>query len=429
MRWSTIGTVFFALTATALATAADLPSAPAKKVGMSPERLEAITRLSEEFVDEGKLPNVVTLVSRAGKVVHFSAVGQRGVEDPRPIKRDDLFRIYSMSKPITAVAAMILYEEGAFQLRDPISKFLPEFENAVVHVEGSDATEPLAGPITMQQLLSHTAGFSYGFSDDNPVDVALRARKIFAAKDLDEFVAKVAEVPLRFQPGKQWHYSLAVDLTGAVVERIAGQSFDVFLKERIFAPLQMDDTFFSVPAEKRGRFLPNHSWDGEAGKLVSFVEDGYPIYENATFFSGGAGLVSTAMDYLKFAEMVRRGGELNGARILSPKTIRFMTKNHLPGAVAAIGRGESPSNTLGGGSYGFGFGLGFGVSMDPVRSGIIGSLGEYSWGGAAGTIFWIDPVEELVVVAMTQLMGSPWPLRDQLKTLTNAALIEINEPL
>ena len=429
MKWHANTFGFLCLVAAACAAARELPSTPPEAAGMSGERLAAITTLSRKYVDEGKLPNVVAVVSRQGKVVHFSAVGKRGVDDPRLVRKDDLFRIYSMSKPITAVAAMVLYEQGAFHLQDPITKFLPEFENAVVQVEGSEATEPLENPITMQQLLSHTAGFSYGFGDDNPVDKALAERKIFEAKNLDEFVAKVAEVPLRYQPGKRWNYSLAVDLTGAIVERIAGQPFDQFLQEALFEPLDMRDTFFEVPAAKRDRFLPNHTWDAESQKLVDFVANGYPVYENTTFFSGGGGLVSTAMDYLKFAEMMRRGGELYGKRILSPMTVRFMTMNHLPGAVAAIGRGESPSETLGSGSYGFGFGLGFGVSMDPVRSGTIGSPGEYSWGGAAGTIFWIDPVEDIVVVAMTQLMGSPWPLRDRLKTLTYAALTDINEPL
>jgi CubicO group peptidase (beta-lactamase class C family) len=340
----------------------------------------------------------------------------------RPLDRDALFRIYSMSKPITAVAAMILYEQGRFQLSDPVSKYLPELTNLTVLRDGKPV--PLDTPLTMQHLLTHTAGFTYGFSRDNPVDAAYQDQELLRATDLNDFVNRVAAIPLLFEPGSRWHYSIAVDLTGAVVERISGQRFDQFLSERIFKPLAMSDTFFDVPTDKADRFLPNHSWDREQNKLVPFVEQGYPIYQGTTFFSGGGGLVSTAADYMRFAEMLRRGGELDGVRLLSPKTVAYATRDHLGGALSASTLGEQPAADPGGSASGTGFGLGFGVVKDPSQAGVIGSVGEYSWGGAAGTIFWVDPVEQLTVVSMVQLMGSPWPLRAELKALTAAALTE-----
>jgi CubicO group peptidase (beta-lactamase class C family) len=403
--------------------ARELPSARAESVGMSTARLQAITELSQRYVDEGKLASVVTMVARRGKVVHFEAVGRRGVADHRPVKPDDLFRIYSMSKPITAVAAMMLYEQGAFQMHDPVSKFLPELTDLTV-IRG-DQPVAVETPITMQQLLSHTAGFSYGFGRENPVDRAYQDQKVLESVDLDAFVAKIANIPLLYEPGARWHYSIAVDLTGAVIERISGQSFDRFLAERLFEPLGMVDTFFAIPDDKFQRLLPNHIWDRVAGKLVASEPATYPVFRNTTFFSGGGGLVSTAMDYMRFAEMLRRGGELDGQRILGPKTVQYMTTNHLSGALNAAGNGERPEINIGGRSSGQGFGLGFGVVTDPVLAGVVGSPGEFSWGGAAGTIFWVDPVEDLVVVAMIQQMGSPWPLRAELKVLTNSSLVDL----
>ena len=406
------------------ATAADLAEAPAEDVGMSAERLDRITEMAQAYVDEGKLAGVVTLVARDGAIVHFEAVGNRGVNDDRPLDKDALFRIFSMTKPITAVAAMILYEEGKFQLSDPVSKFVPEFENLTVL--GDDGViRPAENEMTMQQLLSHTTGLSYGFNPADAVDQRYQAAELWSAKDLDELTEKIAALPLKFEPGAQWHYSVAVDITGVVVERISGQSFDVFLKERIFDPLGMEDTFFNVPEDKRERFLPNHTWDAENETLVQTGsdEDVFVGYTDTTLFSGGGGLVSTTMDYLRFCEMLRRGGELDGVRILGPKTVAYMASDHLPGAISGGGAGERPFDALLG--NGFGFGLGFGIVTDPVAARVMGSAGEYNWGGAAGTVFWIDPVEDLIVIGMIQLMGSPWPLRAEMKTLTYQALTEM----
>ena len=278
--------------------------------------------------------------------------------------------------------------------------------------------------MTMQQLLTHTAGFSYGFNPEDPVDKLYNESDVLRAKDLDEFIERLAALPLKYEPGTQWHYSVAVDVTGAVIERISGQPFGEFLQERLFDPLDMHDTFFRVPPDKMDRFLPNHGWDAENGKLVAFDDSEFMNYTDGTMMqSGGGGLVSTARDYLRFAEMMRAGGELHGVRILSPKTVEFMATDHLPASINAGGEGERPAvNLL---NRGGGFGLGFGVIRDPAMTGVIGSAGEYSWGGAAGTIFWIDPVEEMVVVSMIQLMGSPWPLRAELKVLSNAAIVEL----
>ena len=408
----------------AVARAEPLPKATPESAGMSADRLTRIDALTRRYVDEGKLAGVVTLVARHGKVVYFDATGTADLETGAPMTRDTLFRIYSMSKPITAVAAMILYEEGAFQLSDPIGKFLPELAELDVHLD--DGGRSPARPITMQQLLTHTAGFSYGFDPNDPVDTRYGEVNPLGARNLDDFVARMAELPLKFQPGTRWHYSVAVDVTGAVIERISGQSFDAFLRDRIFEPLGMTDTFFAVPDDKRDRFGTNHRWNRETESLEVLAVPDYPSYLDTTFFSGGGGLVSTARDYAIFLEMLRQGGRLGDTRILGPKTIELMTINHLPALVSAAGAGEPPGLAGVGGRGGSGFGLGVAVVTDVPAMRVIGSVGEYSWGGAAGTIFWVDPVEDLLVVSMIQLMGSPWPLRNELKALTYQALTELN---
>lgn len=411
----------FLIAGVALADAMGLPIASPDQVGMSQERLERVNAITQRYVDEGKLAGVITLVARHGKLVHFDVVGQRGADDTAPLTEDALFRIYSMTKPITAVAAMQLYEKGLFQLSDPVSKFVPELKDLTV-LNGDGEREPANSEMTMQQLLTHTAGFSYGFDPDDPVDKLYRESAALGAKDLDEFATVLATLPLKYHPGTQWHYSVAVDITGIVVERLSGQPFDEYLEEHIFQPLGMVDTTFSVPDSEIERFLPNHRWDREAGELVTLGPDSVERFQNVTMFSGGGGLVGTAMDYMRFAEMLRNGGSLNGVRILSPRTVDFMTLNHLPASITSGGTGESPG--LGGRALnGFGFGLGFGLTTDVAASGVMGSEGEFSWGGAAGTIFWVDPVEDFVVVSMIQLMGSPWPLRSELKIAVNQAIV------
>ncbi|MEM7077940.1 MAG: serine hydrolase domain-containing protein [Pseudomonadota bacterium] len=421
-----IGALLLALSVSVAART--LPTAKAEREGMSSERLEHITQMSQRYVDEGAFAGVITMVARNGKVVHFEAVGNRGAADDRMLRKDDLFRIYSMTKPITAVAAMQLYEQGKFHLNDPVSKFIPEFKELKV-LQADGGLQPAQETMTMHHLLTHTAGFSYGFNPKgDPVDQYYADAKMWEAKDLDEWAAKIAELPLKFEPGAQWHYSIAVDVTGLVVQRISGQSFDEYLEEHIFEPLDMDDTFFSVPKDKLSRFLPNHYIDPKTGELTQIPTGGEGAmqnYQNVTLFSGGGGLVSTTEDYMKFAEAVRNGGELNGVRILGPKTVQYMAKNHLPASISSGGTGERP--TLGGELQGFGFGLGFGIVTDPVAHAVMTSPGEFFWGGAAGTVFWIDPVEDLVVVGMIQLMGSPYKLREDLKVATYQSLTESKE--
>ena len=384
---------------------------PAKQ-GFSAERLEKIGTLSQRYIEEKKIAGMVNLIVRNGEVVYFDAKGQRGIDNPNPLLKDDLFRIYSMTKPITSVALMMLYEQGAFQMKDPVSKFIPEFENLSVMNAAGDIV-PAEKTMTMQHLMTHTAGFSYGFNPNDPVDKLYAKAELVKAKNLEDFIAKLATLPLRFEPGTTWHYSVAVDVMGLIVERMSGIAFDVYLQQEIFDPLGMNDTFFSVPNEKRSRFLPNHRWNAEKGEMTTVVELPEWNYEDVTLFSGGGGLVSTAHDYLRFAEMMRNGGALKGKRLLSSKTIDFMTSNHVGSQVA----GMQP---------GLGFGLGFQIVTHPGMLGSMSSAGEYSWSGAAGTSFWIDPVENIVSMTLIQLMASPFPLSNELKDLTHKALIQPN---
>ncbi len=425
------GSIFIVIAMVAVGTAAIAkpPSiVKAERVGMSTERLNRITEMSQWYVDEGKLAGVITMVARKGRLVHFEAVGNKGADDPRPLEKDDLFRIYSMSKPITVAAVMQLYEQGKFHLSDPVSKFAPELKDLKV-LDADGNLVPLDSPMTMHHLLTHTTGFSYGFNPGgDPVDKFYSEANLWSAKDLDAFASVIAKLPLKFQPGNQWHYSIAVDVTGLVIERISGLSFDEYLRQNIFEPLDMKDTFFEVPEDKADRFLPNHYWDPENDRLATIVQEGTDAmsnYNDVSLYSGGGGLVSTAMDYMRFSEAMRNGGELDGARILSDKTVKYMAKNHLPASISSGGTGEAP--LLGQRQMGFGFGLGFGVVTDAVNAGVMGSDGEFNWGGAAGTVFWIDPVEEIVVVGMIQLMGSPWSLRSDLKVATYQALTESYE--
>lgn len=413
---------------TAITSIAQLEEVTPEKVGVSSERISRISSLSEEYVKSNKVPGIVTIVTRNGKIVYHEAFGKRGADDQSKMKKDDLFRIYSMTKPITAVAAMQLYEEGKFHLNDPVTKFIPEFENLkVLNDEGVLVSSEER--MTMQQLLTHTAGFSYGFNPNDMVDQKYGESKLWESKDLDDFTEKIAQLPLKFEPGTKWHYSIAVDLTGLIVERLSGKSLADYFQDHIFNPLGMKDTFFEVPKNKADRFLPNHYFDASTKSPKTVPVDpnsAMSNYDKVTLYSGGGGLVSTALDYMIFSECLRNGGVYNGKRILGPKTIQFMTKNHLEGSLSnTVNSGEDPLSKAQ--SNGFGFGLGFGIVTNSTNNKVIGSDGEYNWGGAAGTVFWIDPVEDLIVVSMIQLMSSPWSLREDLKVATYQALMQTNE--
>ena len=401
--------------------AADLADIKPEKAGVSSMRLERISQLGRKYVDDGKFASIVTAVSRHGNVIHFDAHGQYGLDNDKPVAADTLFRIFSMTKPVTAVAAMILYEEGRFQMTDPVAKYLPEFRDQKLQ-NGDELVDP-ASPMTMRQLFTHTAGLSYGWTLDNPVDLQYRDAKLNESRDSGEFIARLAELPLRFEPGTRYHYSYATDVLGVVVERLSGQSLDVFFRERIFEPLGMTDTFFSVPTEKMDRFASSHYWDSEANELKLVPPENLRNYQDVTFFSGGGGLVATITDYMRFCEMLRNGGNFNGARLLGPKTVQFMTSDQLTPEVRAEGRGQYPSLDF---FPGQSMAMGFGVITNPGITPAISSKGELSWGGIAGTQFWIDPEEEIIGIAMVQLFRSPWPLRFDFKVATYQALIELN---
>jgi len=401
--------------------AAELPTTKPEKAGFSSERLHKITEFTQRAVDDGRHAGFVTMVARRGKIVHFEAVGQYGVDNDKPMDKGALFRIFSMTKPVTAVAMMMLYEEDKFQMSDPVSKYLPELANLTLFNDGEPATGSF-NP-TIEQLFTHTAGFTYGFRPDSEaVDAMYHDTDLINSADLDDFIGRLSQLPLRFEPGKRYNYSVAYDILGAIVEKISGQSLDVYFRERIFEPLEMNDTFFSVPEEKLSRLATNHYWDREQDALIAAPPDDLFSNTEVTFFSGGGGLVSTAMDYMVFCEMLRRGGSYNGARILGPKTIQYMTMNHLTPEVRNNGATDFPESHLYKGQY---FGLGFGVMREPGLSEVISSAGAYSWGGAAGTKFWIDPEEDLVAILMTQLMWAPTDRRYQMKIATYQALTEL----
>ena len=408
---------------------AQLSKVNPQQEGVSSLRIERISELSKAYLNEEKVAGIVTMVSRNGKIIYAKAHGKKGIDDSRKLEIDDLFRIYSMTKPIVAVAAMQLYEKGMFHLNDPISKFLPELKDLSVMDENGNITKNKS-PISMQQLLTHTAGFSYGFSESK-VDKEYSKAELWRSKDSDDFIKRVSRLPLHYKSGEKWHYSIAVDLTGIIIERIPGLGLDKYLQEHIFEPLGMKDTFFQVPRNKMSRFLPNHYYDYQERslKVVQETKEKFNAgsnYENVAFFSGGGGLVSTAMDFMIFMETLQNGGSLNGNRIIGPKTLKYMTKDHLSGSIEKKGgSGESPLVEMN--NNGSGFGLGFGLVTNSVNKSVIGSDGTYSWGGAAGTVFWIDPVENISVVSMIQLMGSPWRLREDLKVAVYQALDQVNE--
>ncbi len=403
--------VSFLLTSLELSAGQGLPLALPETVGMSSQRLERIRPFVREYVDEGKVAGVVTLVARHGKIVYFDSYGERDEEAQKSMEKDTLVRIYSMTKPIAAVGLMMLHEEGAFQLNEPVSKYLPEFKNLKVLDDGEEV-EPRRA-MSIQHLLTHTAGLTYGIFGNTPVDKQYRDAGVLGEKNLDEMIDHLADIPLQDHPGEKWHYSVAVDVQGALIERLSGMPLDQFFRERIFEPLGMHDTFFEVPADKVDRFAANYRFSRDRGRRLIDAPGESKFVKEVTFFSAGGGLISTAADYWKFSQMLLNGGYFDGVRLLGRKTVELMTQNHLP----ALLEEPDPNST-------FGFGLGFRVILNVPSTGAPGSEGEYSWGGAAGTIFWIDPKEDLIAVVMIQLMSSPYNLRRELKSLIYQALID-----
>jgi CubicO group peptidase (beta-lactamase class C family) len=408
------------------------PDVDAADVGLDPERLRRLDRHFARYVDDGRLPGWLVTVSRHGRLAHVSCYGSRDIEAGLAVEPDTLWRIYSMTKPVTSVAAMMLYEEGAFELSDPVSAFIPSFAQARVYAGGPDlrpVTAAATGPVRIWHLLTHTAGLTYGFHRVHPVDAMHRTAGFEWASppgvDLVRACDIWAGIPLLFEPGTEWNYSVATDVLGRVIEVVSGRSLDEFLTARILRPLGMSDTAFWVGDGDAERLAALYT-PGTGGKAVRLDALGAMARERPAMLSGGGGLVSTAADYHRFTQMLlhRPGspaGELEGTRLLSPRTVGYMARNHLPGGLDldTFGRplyAEFPFR-------GIGFGLGFAVVTDPVAAQVVCSAGELSWGGAASTAFWIDPQEQLTVSFFTQLLpSSAHRIRPQLRQLVYQAL-------
>jgi CubicO group peptidase (beta-lactamase class C family) len=402
----------------------------AREAGMDPGRLERLDRHFRAYVDDGRLPGWLLAVARRGQVVHLSTYGQRDVEGDKPVEVDTLFRLYSMTKPVTSVAAMMLYEEGGFELKDPVSRYIPSFGDVRVYRSGSalnPVTEPATEPVRIWHLLTHTSGLTYGFHHATPVDAMYRAGGFEwgspAGADLGECCDRWAGLPLLFQPGTEWNYGVSTDVLGRLVEVVSGLSLDRFFSERIFGPLGMADTAFWADAGDAGRLAALYTAGGPGRGPVRIDRMGAAALQRPECLSGGGGLVGTAADYHRFCQMLLGGGELDGTRLLGTRTVEYMTRNHLPGGadLEQFGRPLFAETTY----DGVGFGLGFSVVVDPVKNKVLSSAGEYAWGGAASTAFWVDPAEELTAVFLTQLLpSSTYPIRAQLKQLVYQSLID-----
>ena len=399
------------------------------EVGFDAGRLGRLDRHFQPYVDDGRLPGYLLAVARHGKVCHVASAGHADVDDATPVEHDTIFRIFSMTKPITAVAALMLWEEGAFELKDPVSRFIPEFADSRVFRSGSalaPVTEPAVEPMRLWHLFTHTAGLTYGFHHVHPVDAMYRRAgwDWGAPHDVDLAAAceSWAALPLVNQPGTAFNYSVATDVLGRVVEVASGQSLDEFFRQRITGPLGMDDTRFFVPEDQRERLASLYVPTGPGRTAHRMHQRDDIASSTPRYLSGGGGLVSTVGDYLRFAELLRREGEVDGLRLLSSRTVRYLRQNHLPGGVDLdqFGNRTFAETSL----DGVGFGLGVSVVIDPVKNKVAGSVGEFGWGGAASTAFFVDPVEDLVAVFCTQLLpSSTWPIRSHLKTLIHQALL------
>lgn len=390
-------------------------------VGLSGARLYKIDHLTQRYIDEGKLPGTISLVARRGEIVHLESQGMMDIEAEKKMQDDTIVRIYSMSKPITSVALMMLYEDGCFQLDDPVSRFIPGFANLEVY--GKTGNQKAERQMTIRDLLTHTSGLTYGFLKTHPVDDMYRDAAVEESDSLDEMIEKLCELPLVFTPGSRWRYSVATDVCGYLVQKISDIPFDDFLKEQIFEPLEMKDTGFYVPEDETHRFAANYQKTDDDGMQLIDSPEQSPYLKPRTMHSGGGGLVSTVHDYYRFAQLLLNGGEFDGVRLLGTKTMELMTSNHLPnnGDLTSMGQAtfsETPFD-------GIGFGLGFSVMIDPTDAQVLGSPGEFAWGGAASTYFWVDPEEDMLVIFLTQLMPSgSYPIRRELRVAAYQSIID-----
>jgi CubicO group peptidase (beta-lactamase class C family) len=400
-----------------------------ESVGFSAQRLERLHTFLQQEVDHKQLAGAVTILARHGKVVDFRTYGKRDMATDAPMTRDTIFRDYSMTKPVTGVAMMILYEEGKWLPNDPISKYIPEFAHLKVY-KGTDANgkmilvDPDHAP-TMRELMSHTAGFAYPWDAVPPIATMYNEMNMEQSKNLQEMIDKLAKIPLNYQPGKGWLYSMSMDIEGYIVEKLSGQSLPDFDRDHIFAPLGMQDAGFYVPQGKRSRFAVNYRYDGRLNQLVAFpTKNGQPIdyTSQPTMASGGGGMVSTIEDYYRFARMLANGGELGGVRVLAPSTVKLMTSNHVPQSILTgeFGIGMSMMRP------GFGYGYNCAVIFDPTEANLSDGKGTFFWDGAAGTWFWVDPTNDIVFVGMIQRMTSPdnHRLEYTVHTLVDQALVD-----
>lgn len=421
-------TLLFAVASPSIDARLPFSRATPAQVGLSPERLARLDEYMKRQVAGGHLPGAVTLLARHGKIVVFNSYGAADPDRHVAMTKDSIFRIYSQTKVVTGVAMMMLYEEGKWHFDDPVTRFLPELKSLRVskgtNADGSMQMEDIARPPTMRELLTHSAGFGYGLSDDNPIDKAYFQSRFLSSANATDAVARILQLPLASQPGQHWRYSAATDVQGYIIERISGLALSDFMQRRIFGPLGMKDTAFYVPASKADRFVALKTYDAASKSLIA--PSGPLVFDYSRppdTASGGAGLVSTAFDYLRFAQMLLNGGELDGVRILAPATVRLLASNHLADDIRAKSQESFSEHT------GMGFGVDVAVVLDSAKAGTLRAEGSYDWGGAAGTWFWIDPRNDLIFIGMTQVMDR-WK-DPQLKsidtdtgTLVYAALVE-----
>jgi len=418
----------FAKDAPRAAAAALTPAVSPESVGFDSARLAKLDAAMAKVVSDGRVAGMTTLLARHGKVVEFKTYGKPSLESAQPLGKDAIFRIYSMSKPITGAAMMILFEEGKWRLDDPVTRYVPEFKNlkvvASIDKNGMMVLEDMKRPPTMREIMSHTAGFGYGLGDEHPVDKLYREKQVLGSTGLKQMIDRTATIPLMFQPGTNWSYSSAVDIQGYIIEKLTGQTLGQFMDQRIFKPLKMNDTAFSTGPAKANRLAAVYVFDKEKGKIVVPTElfgGQMPDYTKPPAMeSGGGGLVSTTMDYARFSQMILNKGELDGVRLLSPASVELMGTNVIPKNVLLNTNGTSGSRF----NEAVGFGLDFMVVKDARAAGTLQGDGTMSWGGAAGTWFWVDPTNDVIFVGMIQRLGGSGgdDLGTQARTLTYQAL-------
>ena len=404
------------------------PAPNPEALGFDAQRLAKLDAYMGKAVADGRVSGMITLLARHGQIVSEKIYGARRLEANVPMTRDTIFRLYSMSKPITGVAMMILFEDGRWRLDDPVTRYVPEFKDLKVYsgtdAEGRLTVEPMKRPPTMREVMSHSAGFGYGLADQHPVDKLYREKNVLGANGLADMIKRTAEIPLMYQPGTRWSYSSAVDIQGYIVEKLSGQRFGEFLQQRIFAPLKMTDTAFYVPKEKATRLAAVYVGNQKTGKIeeaLKLFSFDMPTYlEPPSMESGGGGLVGTTSDYARFAQMLVNKGELDGVRILSPASVEMMGTNMLSKEILARNDGIQGARF----NEAVGFGLDFQVVNDPRFAGTLEGKGTMSWAGAAGTWFWVDPTNDVIFVGMIQRMGDTGgdSLQTMSRTLTYQAL-------